>query len=88
MDAKEAGIFMRGFGDGTRLRILDALSIRPLTVGGLSDLLEVPLPKVSRHLRYLDARGLVEWATSGKGTQYRLAKPQHALHRAVLAAVL
>ena len=58
MTAKQAGNFMRAFGDGTRLRIVCALLVRPTTVNDLTRLLRAPVQRVSRHLRYLHARGV------------------------------
>jgi ArsR family transcriptional regulator len=87
MTAQEAGTFMRAFGDGTRLRILAALAIRPATVWELARQIRCPEHRVSRHLRYLHARGVVEWSPAGKAVSYRLAAPSHPLHAQVLAAV-
>jgi len=88
MDARNAAVFLRAFGDPTRLRILHALAVGPLSVGELASTLEVPFPRVSRHLRYLDARGLVTWASDRHWVVYRLATAQHSLHRSVLKTVL
>jgi len=87
MTAQQAGTFMRAFGDGTRLRIIAALGVRPLTVGELARLVRCPVQRMSRHLRYLYARGVVDWKPAGKAVAYRLSPPAHALHRRVLAAV-
>lgn len=88
MDARNAAAFLRAFGDPTRLRLLHALAVGPLSVGELASTLDVPFARVSRHLRYLDARGLVSWASDGHGVVYRLAKARHGLHRSVLKTVL
>ncbi len=87
MTAQEAATFMRAFGDGTRLRIIAALSRRPATVWELARLIGCPEHRVSRHLRHLDARGVVEWRPAAKAVSYSLAAPSHALHDEVLAAV-
>ncbi|MFP4057554.1 MAG: ArsR/SmtB family transcription factor [Candidatus Brocadiia bacterium] len=78
---------MRAFGDGTRLRIVGVLSRGPVSVSGLAGLLHCPPPRVSRHLRYLGARGVVEAEYRGNAMVYRLAAPAHRLHERVLAAV-
>ena len=88
MNARQAGSFLRAFGDGTRLRILSALSQRPLGVSELTQLLRCPLHRVSRHLRYLHARSVVEYEPRGKGVVYRLTRPEQRLHDEVLRAVL
>ncbi len=60
MLARHVGSLLRAFGDGTRLRVVKALAQGDLTVGDLAALLRCPKPRLSRHLRYLQARGLVE----------------------------
>ena len=87
MTAQEAGNLMRALGNGTRLRILSVLSVRPTIVGDLTKILRCPEKRISRHLRYLHARGIVVWRTVRKGTRYELAPPADALHAAVLAAL-
>jgi len=87
MTAQEAGNFMRAFGDGTRLRIVSVLSVHPTTVGDLSRILKCPEKRVSRHLRYLHARGVVVWRSVRKGARYELAAPANALHLAALGAL-
>jgi DNA-binding transcriptional ArsR family regulator len=79
---------MRAFSDGTRLRILSALARRKLTVGDLTSLLKCPHFRVSRHLRYLHARGVVECGQKPRGVLYSLAAPRHELHASVLKTVL
>lgn len=51
--------------DPTRLRILHFLSNGELCVGDLVELLNVPQPKVSRHLNHLREAGLVNVRRSG-----------------------
>jgi DNA-binding transcriptional ArsR family regulator len=87
MNAREAATFMRAFGDPTRLRILNVLSARELSVGELTVLLECPVHRISRHLRYLHARRLVDWHTDGNTVVYSLVTPRHSLHQRALAAV-
>lgn len=48
------------FCDETRLRILNLLLGGPLCVCHLSEILEVPQPKVSRHLKALRGAGALE----------------------------
>jgi len=87
MRARDAGTFMRAFGDGTRLRIVAALGGTPLTVAELTRLLRCPEQRVSRHLRYLHARGVVESEAALNSVVYSLAKPQNGLHRLVVSAL-
>jgi ArsR family transcriptional regulator len=58
--------------DRTRLRILHLLCQGPLCVCHFQELLEEPQVKVSKHLGYLKARGLVEATREGNWMVYRL----------------
>ncbi len=73
------------FGDGTRLRVLFLLAQSPLSVGTLARTLGCPAKRVSRHLQYLGARGVVESHTERGRTVYHLCPPAGALHGAALA---
>ncbi len=46
--------------DETRLRILNLLSIKPLCVCHFQEILSEPQVKISKHLAYLKAHGMVE----------------------------
>ena len=46
--------------DETRLRILHLLSVRPLCVCHLQEVLGLPQVKISKHLAYLKAQGMAE----------------------------
>lgn len=50
----------RCLSDETRLRILHLLSVRPLCVCHLQEILGEPQVKISKHLAYLKAQGMVE----------------------------
>ena len=73
--------------DRTRLRILHLLAQRPLCVCHFQELLGEPQVKISKHLAYLKARGLVESRRQGNWMIYALpAKPSVRL-QAQLAAL-
>lgn len=88
MTCKHAATLLRAFGDPTRLRVLNILGQRDMTVGALARLLRCPRPRLSRHLQYLRARGIVDFDRRGNGAVYHLAPPQDGLHQRTLAAVL
>jgi ArsR family transcriptional regulator, arsenate/arsenite/antimonite-responsive transcriptional repressor len=46
-------LMFRAFSDRTRLRILSLLRSREVCVGDLVEILQVPQPRISRHLAYL-----------------------------------
>ena len=59
-------------GDGTRRRIVEGLRHGPLAVGEIARPLPVSRPAVSRHLRVLEAAGLVNHQVVGTRHLYRL----------------
>ena len=77
----------KGFADPTRIRILSVLAAGELCVCDIVELLELPQPAVSRHLAYLRRTGLVEFTRAAKYAHYRLAEPEHAVHRNLIACV-
>jgi DNA-binding transcriptional ArsR family regulator len=67
---------MNGFtliADPTRRRILDVLRAEGTDVGGLVDVLRLPQPLVSKHLRVLRDAGAVTATIAGQRRVYRLA---------------
>jgi ArsR family transcriptional regulator, arsenate/arsenite/antimonite-responsive transcriptional repressor len=66
----------RAFSDRTRLRILHLLLPGELCVCHIVDVLDLPQPKVSRHLAYLRRTGLVLARKEGLWNYYRLAPAQ------------
>jgi ArsR family transcriptional regulator len=77
----------RGFADATRIRILNVLAAGELCVCDVVSLLRLPQPTVSRHLAYLRRTGLVEARRGWKFAHYRLATPQHPVHRNLINCV-
>ena len=65
--------YFRGFGDPTRLRILEALKDGERSVGQLAELLDLPQPKVSAHLACLRWCGFVETRREYRTVHYRIA---------------
>jgi ArsR family transcriptional regulator, arsenate/arsenite/antimonite-responsive transcriptional repressor len=74
----------RAFSDATRLRILSLLKGGEHCVGDLVTVLDVPQPKVSRHLAYLREAGLVEARGQGPWNFYRLAPATSPFHEKLL----
>lgn len=77
------GMF-RAFSDRTRLRILHLLLPGELCVCHIVDVLELPQPKVSRHLAYLRRMRLVLARKEGLWNYYRLAPARGAFHERLL----
>lgn len=66
--------------DRTRLRLLNVLAQGPLCVCHFQEILAEPQVKISKHLAYLRARGLVEVERSGNWMVYELpSRPSREL---------
>ena len=78
-------VMFKAFADRTRLRILHLLRGGELCVCELVRVLDVPQPKVSRHLAYLRKAGLVKARREGTFVYYTAADT-HV--RALLAEAL
>jgi DNA-binding transcriptional ArsR family regulator len=64
--------YFRGFGDPTRLRILEALTDGERSVGELVELIGAPQPKVSSHLACLRWCGFVDSRREHRTVHYRV----------------
>ena len=67
--------FFNSFADPTRLKILSALSLRSLSVGQLSETIEINQTTVSHQLKTMRERGLIQFSRFGKILKYELATP-------------
>lgn len=74
----------RAFSDRTRLRILNLLKPGELCVCDLVRAMELPQPKVSRHLAYLRKAGLVTGRKDGLWMYYTLAPAKNAFHQKLM----
>ena len=74
----------RAFSDRTRLRLLNMLRSGETCVCDLVGVLDVPQPKVSRHLAYLRRTGLVVARKEGLWMHYRLALAATEFHKSLL----
>jgi ArsR family transcriptional regulator len=73
--------------DRTRLRILNVLGRGPLCVCHFQEILDEPQVKISKHLGYLKARGLVSVRREGSWMVYRLPARASRELRANLACL-
>ena len=78
----------KGLADDTRLAMV-ALLLRhgELCVCDLEHTLQVTQSKASRHLRYLEAAGLLEHRRDAQWVFYRIARPESAAQKAITAAL-
>lgn len=74
----------RAFSDRTRLRILHLLQGGEACVCDLQSVLDLPQPKVSRHLGYLRRAGLVTARKEGLWAYYALTPARSEFHRKLL----
>jgi len=65
-----------GVSDPKRLMLLYLVSERPMNVTELTEVLAVPQPTVSHHLRILRERGLVTAERDGTSIYYSLGDPR------------
>jgi ArsR family transcriptional regulator, arsenate/arsenite/antimonite-responsive transcriptional repressor len=77
-------VMFRAFSDPTRLRILNLLRGGELCVCDLVRVIDVPQPKISRHLAYLRRAGLVVARKDGLWMYYELARSKNAFHQKLL----
>lgn len=61
------------FSSPLRLKIMDLLSNRELSVGSMAEELEVPMANISQHLRLMRNQGAVNFRRQGKTVYYRVA---------------
>ncbi len=79
---------LRAFGEEIRLRILRLVSAQELSVTEVVDILQIPQPRVSRHLAVLRRSDLVRDRRDGNRVYYRMdASPPHPFAGAVWEAV-
>ena len=62
--------FFNSFADPTRLKILSALSLGSLSVGQLSETIEINQTTVSHQLKTMRERGLIQFSRFGKILKY------------------
>jgi len=77
-------LMFRAFSDRTRLRILHVLQEGELCVGDIVEILNVPQPRVSRHLAYLRKSKLVTTRKSGTWSHYSLSSATSPFHKKLL----
>lgn len=63
----------QGLSDPKRILLLYALYSRPMHVNELAEALDVPQPTISRHLKILRERHLVDAVREGPSVRYSLA---------------
>ena len=80
-------LMFRAFSDRTRLRILSLLRRREFCVGDIVEILQVPQPRISRHLAYLRKAELVNVRKAGLWSYYSLAPAETAFQKQLLSCL-
>ena len=80
-------LMFRAFSDRTRLRILSLIRKKELCVGDIVEILQVPQPRISRHLAYLRKAELVKVRKAGIWSYYSLALAETAFHKKLLSCL-
>jgi ArsR family transcriptional regulator len=78
----------RALADPTRLRILNLIADQEICVCFFVDVLNEGQPKISRHLAYLRAAGIVDARREGKWMHYKLRMPADANAAEILRSTL
>lgn len=79
--------FFLALADRNRLRLLHLMGDEEVCVCFFVEILQMPQPKVSRHLAYLRRAGIVDARREGKWIHYRMVLPQDEHAVRVLAEV-
>jgi ArsR family transcriptional regulator len=80
--------FFQALGDKTRLRLLNLMGEQEICVCYFVEILDLPQPKISRHLAYLRSAGIVAARREGKWMHYRIVTPPHVGAARVLKQTL
>ena len=68
--------FCKTLANPTRLIIVTALEKRDMTVGELSELVELPIANISQHLKLLRDKDIVTFRKDGQKVYYSLSDPR------------
>jgi ArsR family transcriptional regulator len=79
---------LKALADRTRLRLIHLIAEQEVCVCYFVEVLQAPQPKISRHLAYLRAAGIVEARRDGKWIHYRLVMPSDSRAASILQAVV
>jgi ArsR family transcriptional regulator len=87
MDIKKARQILKSFADDTRLRIINLLNKKELSVAELCGILNKNQSNLSKHLARLRLTGIVSDRREGFNVYYCLLKPEEKAHEELLNAI-
>ena len=79
---------LKALGDGSRLRIVKMLEVKPMCVCEITSVLKLAPSTVSKHLSILQEAGLIQDDKEGKWVNYALARRSHIPFAREMLAVL
>jgi ArsR family transcriptional regulator len=86
-DMERTAETLKALSDPTRLRIVSLLRHGELCVCDLTEALQTPQSKVSRHLAFLKNAGWVKARRSGKWVYYQLLDSEPSLQASIVKAL-
>jgi len=87
MRIKKARQILKSFADDTRLRIINLLSKKELSVAELCEILNKDQSNLSKHLARLRLTGIAGDRREGFNVYYCLLKPKEKAHKKLLNAI-
>ncbi|MBU2541774.1 MAG: metalloregulator ArsR/SmtB family transcription factor [Candidatus Omnitrophica bacterium] len=87
MQLKKARQILKSLADDTRLRIINLLSKKELTVSELCKILNKAQPNISKHLTRLRLTGLASDKRRGLNVYYRLLRSQDKAYNSLLNSI-
>ena len=88
MRIKKARQILKSFADDTRLRIINLLNHKELSVSELCVILDAGQSSLSKHLGRLRLTGVVSDRREGMSVYYSLVKPKEKAHKELLNAII
>ena len=87
MRIRKARQLLKSFADDTRLRIINLLNCKQLTVSELCDILEKNQSNLSKHLSRLRLTGIVLDKRKGLSVYYSLIRSEEKAHKELLNVI-
>jgi len=87
MHIKKARQILKSFADDTRLRVINLLNKKELSVAELCGILNKNQSNLSKHLARLRLTGIVGDRRKGFNVYYRLLQPEEKVHKELLNAI-
>lgn len=87
MKIKKARQILKSLADDTRLRIINLLKKRPLSVNEICAVLGKEQSNISKHLSRLRLTGVVTDRRKGNNVFYALAQPTNNAHRELVNSI-